>query len=103
MSNEPRHTIVVALEVTDADTYERYRTGMRPILAEFGGRFDWDFRGGEVLTSPDAPEVNRVFALSFPDRAQRVAFFADPGYVEVRKEFFDASVAQVHIVTEPSD
>ena len=103
MDNESRHTIVVALEVTDTNTYERYRAGMRPILAEFGGRFDWDFRGGEVLTSPDAPGVNRVFALSFPDRAQRVDFFADSRYVEVRAEFFDASVAKVHIVAEPSD
>lgn len=92
--------MVVALEVTDDATYDRYRDGMRPILSEYEGRFDWDVRGGEVLVSPDANAVNRVFAISFPDHGRRVAFFADPRYLAVRAEFFERSVAQVHIVAE---
>lgn len=98
MADESRHTIVVALEVTDEETYTRYRAGMRPILAEYGGRFDWDLRGGEVLTSPQGATVNRVFAISFPSRERRVAFFDDPRYREVRETWFDPSVAQTYTI-----
>jgi len=100
MPAEPRHTLVIALEVHDHEIYERYRAGMRPILEEYAGRFDWDIRGGEVLSSPDAVPANRFFALSFAERDQRVAFFADPRYKAVRSEFFDASVSAVHSILE---
>lgn len=98
MDAEGRHTIVVALEVSDEATYGRYRAGMRPILAEYGGRFDWDIRGGEVLESPGGAAVNRIFAISFPSPARRVAFFEDPRYVEVRRAFFEPSVAHTYSV-----
>ncbi|MGH1344756.1 MAG: DUF1330 domain-containing protein [Nannocystales bacterium] len=100
MPAESRHTHVIALEVCDHDVYERYRAGMRPILAEYGGSFDWDILGGEVLQSPEGAPVNRFFVLSFPAKERSAAFFADPRYKAVRSEFFDASVAAVHRVLE---
>lgn len=100
MHAESRHTVVLALEVHDQGSYDRYRAGMRPILAEYGGRFDWDIRGGEVLESPDGVPVNRLFVMSFAGREQRVAFFADPRYTAVRSEFFDPAVSTVHTITE---
>lgn len=103
MPAETRHTLVVALEVTDPQGYARYREGMTPILEGYGGRFDWDLQGGEVLRSPDGVHVNRVFALSFPDRARRTAFFSDPKYREVRDQWFDPAVAAVFTVAESAD
>lgn len=100
MPAESRHTLVIALEVHDQGAYDRYRAGMRPILAEYGGRFDWDVRGGEVLESPDAVAVNRLFVMSFARREQCVAFFADPRYTAVRSEFFDPAVSALHTITE---
>ena len=101
MVAEARHTIVVALEVTGEDLYARYRAGMRPILSEYGGRFDWDLRGGEVLKSPDGVAVNRVFAISFPNRSKRLSFFEDARYLEVRRTFFEPAVAHAYsIATE---
>ena len=49
------------LQVTDEEGYARYRAGMRPILAGYGGSFRWDIRGGEVLDkSAFADEEARV-------------------------------------------
>lgn len=103
MADEARHTIVVALEVTDEQGYARYRAGMRPILSEYGGRFDWDLRGGEVLASPGGVAVNRIFAISFPTRSRRLAFFEDARYLEVRQAFFVPSVAGTFSVAETEE
>lgn len=100
MATEHRHTLVIALDVRDQDSYDRYRAGMRPILAEYGGRFDWDVRGGELLESPDAVRANRLFVLSFPDRKRSVAFFAEPRYQAVRTEFFEPAVSALYSITE---
>ncbi len=96
----PRHLMEVGLEVTDHEMYARYRAGMRPILAEYGGRFDYDFVVAEVLQSLDAPRINRLFTLSFPDQESAKRLFADPRYLEVRKSFFEPSVASVHRIAE---
>jgi len=88
-----RHVIVVALEVTSEERYARYREGMTPLLAACGGAFLWDFVVGRVLKSPGATAINRTFAIAFPSREVRERFFADPAYLAVRKEHFEASVA----------
>ncbi len=77
MADESRRTIVVAIEMTDEETYTCFRASIRPILAECGGCFEWDLRRGEVLTRPQGAVVNRVFAISFPSRERRVALFED--------------------------
>ena len=93
MGAERRHVIVVGLEVTDDATYACYRAGMTPILQEYGGAFEYDFVVAKVLKSPSNDRINRVFTISFPDRATRERFFADARYTAVRAEFFDPAVA----------
>lgn len=96
----PHFASLVGLHVTDDHGYRRYRQGMIPILEGFGGRFLHDFVVAETLRTEADHPVNRVFVLAFPDRAAKEAFFADPAYLAVRAEHFDASVGAATIMAE---
>lgn len=89
---------IVAMLVANPERYQRYREGMLPILASYGGAFRYDFEIGRTLRSDADHDVNRVFAITFPDRASHDAFFADPRYHVVRAEHFDASVAAYTLI-----
>lgn len=92
------HELVVALEVVDDAAYDRYRAAMRPILAEYGGGFRYDFRVAEVLASEAGAAINRVFTIHFDDRAASERFFADPRYRAVKSEHFEGAVAATTIL-----
>ncbi|MFV8752617.1 DUF1330 domain-containing protein [Nannocystaceae bacterium ST9] len=97
---ELEHTLLVGLWVADPEGYRRYRAGMTPILARYGGRFGYDFVIAEVLRSEVDTPINRVFTLKFPDRATAKAFFADPEYLEVRAAHFEPSVTHRTAIAE---
>lgn len=86
---------LVGLEVVDEHGYQAYRDAMTPLLHAVGGSFGYDFRIGEVLKSATPEPINRVFTLCFPSREIMDAFFADPRYLEIRKQHFDRSVGAV--------
>jgi uncharacterized protein (DUF1330 family) len=90
---------VMGINVTDEVEYQKYRTAMMPILAEFGGEFGFDFRVSEVLLSKTDDEINRVFTLEFPDRKTMDAFFFDTKYLEIKKQHFDCSVNSKTIIS----
>jgi uncharacterized protein (DUF1330 family) len=96
----PRFVLLLGLEVTDEARYARYRAEMAPILASHGGAFGSDFRVSEVLKSPGSARINRVFTLSFPDRAHRERFLADPLYRSVRAAHFEPAVASTTVLAE---
>jgi uncharacterized protein (DUF1330 family) len=98
--DEPRYVRLMALEVRDGESYARYRREMAPLLASCGGRFDHDFAVSEVLTSSAGERTNRVFAMSFPERAAAVRFFEDPAYLEIRARLFEPAVASVTQLAE---
>jgi|SRR5690349_4928949 len=85
--------ILVGLMITDEATYTSYRAHMTPLLAARGGSFGLDVRVAEVLKNPGREPFNRVFTIRFPSRAAHDAFFSDPEYLEVRKRYYDPSVA----------
>lgn len=89
---------LVALQVDDPASYQRYRDGMTPILRRFGGDFGYDFEVARVLRTPDGAPVNRVFTIHFPDEATSDAFFADPEYLAVREKHFEPAVSSATIV-----
>ncbi|HEV7734996.1 MAG TPA: DUF1330 domain-containing protein [Candidatus Binatia bacterium] len=93
-----RHVRLVGLEVTDDDSYARYRAGMTPILESYGGAFGVDLLVAQVLKG-DA-RINRVFSLSFPDRVTQDRFFADERYLAVRREFFAPAVGHAATLAE---
>jgi uncharacterized protein (DUF1330 family) len=72
---------------------------MTPILESHGGSFDCDFVLAKVLKGP-SERLNRVFTMSFPDRAARERFFADPHYRQVRAEHFEPAVARAIVLVE---
>lgn len=87
-----RHEILIGLHVTDDAGYTRYRAGMTPLLEAMGGFFRVDYRVSEQLQPMSDTPHNRVFILSFPDRATKEAFFSDPDYLAVRAEHFEPAV-----------
>jgi uncharacterized protein (DUF1330 family) len=91
--------ILMGLEVTDEASYARYRAGMTPILEAHGGSFGCDFVVAKVLKGP-SERLNRVFTISFPDRAARERFFANPRYREVRAQHFEPAVARAITLLE---
>lgn len=96
MAAEPRrYVLLMGLEVTDAAGYARYRAAMRPLLDEHAGAFGCDLVVARVLLPADEPRLNRVFTISFPDRAARERFFGDERYRAVRAEHFEPAVARV--------
>lgn len=95
------HRILVGLEVLDETGYARYRAAMKPILAEFGGAFDYDFVVAQTLLGP--PSINRVFMIAFPDRAARERLFGDPRYLAVREAHFEPAVAATTLLAEFDD
>lgn len=86
---------LVGLHVTDEAGYARYREQMTPLLHALGGRFRYDFRIAEELKSEASHPINRVFVISFPDRATHDAFFAHPDYLAARRAHFEAAVQGV--------
>lgn len=94
------YEIIVALNVTDHETYGRYREGMTPILKAHGGAFRYDFKIEETLKSASDHPITRVFAINFPDRATKEKFFANPDYLAVRGKFYDKSVAGRTIIAD---
>ena len=93
---------LVGLQVIDEDGYRQYRDAMTPILKRFGGGFRYDFRISEVLKKETTNEMNRVFVISFPDQASKEAFFADPGYKEVRAKHLESSISARTLIAEYS-
>lgn len=83
---------LVALEVGDQARYVKYRAAMTPILERYGGGFSYDFEVTELLKSPGAARLNRVFVISFPSAEISARFFADPEYLAVRREHFEPAV-----------
>lgn len=94
------HEIIVAMNVTDPDGYARYREAIRPLLESVGAWFRHDFVVSDVLASEAGHPVTRVFALVFPDRSAREAFFADPRYREAKQEHYVRSVNGFTILCE---
>ena len=95
-----KYEMLVALDVTDATKYARYREAMTPILTRYRGAFRYDFEVSRTLRSEVDHRINRVFTISFADEAARDGFFADPAYKVVREQFFTGSVNAMVVIAE---
>ena len=83
---------LMAMRITDDDSYTSYRKEMTPLLKACGGRFVHDFRIAETLKTDADHRIDRVFVIRFPDLETRHAFFENPEYVAIRKRFFEPAV-----------
>ncbi|MCE9595295.1 MAG: DUF1330 domain-containing protein [Planctomycetes bacterium] len=94
------HENLVALDVADPSSYQKYRDAMRPLLEAAGGGFRYDFEIARTLRAEAKHPINRVFAIYFRDRAAKEAFFADPEYRAIRERFFTPAVRAVTVIAE---
>lgn len=93
---------MVGLQVTDDNLYTSYRKAMKPILAEYGGGFRYDFKVSEVLKNEGENLMNRVFVIYFRDKQAMDSFFSNVEYKKVKQEFFEKSVSATTIISEYS-
>jgi uncharacterized protein (DUF1330 family) len=70
--------IIVNIEVTDREGFERYRDAVPPMIAKHGGRYL--VRGGKLQVKEGAPGWQRLVVLEFPSLAAAQAFYDDPDY-----------------------
>jgi uncharacterized protein (DUF1330 family) len=93
------YEMIVGLQVADDRQYEEYRKAMGPILSAYGGSFGFDFRVFEVLSAFTSQDINRVFALNFPDEDTMNTFFSDPEYLAVKALYFEGAVSSTSILS----
>lgn len=87
--------MLVGLNVSDDESYQKYREHMMPLLTAVGGGFSYDFRISEVLQSVTPAPINRLFTIYFPDQQSADAFFANADYLAIRKLYFESSVSDI--------
>jgi uncharacterized protein (DUF1330 family) len=92
--------MTVGLLVIDHEKYAQYRTEIAPLLETAGGGFRYDFEVWRTLYSEAPHEINRVFVIHFPDRAEKERFFSNPQYREIRARLFENSVQGTTILSE---
>lgn len=89
----PKAYVIVDMEVTDPEAYERYRALAAPAVEAAGGRYI--VRGGttEVLEGDRVP--NRVVVLEFADMAAATAWYHSPAYAEARDARAGAAIGSL--------
>ncbi len=83
----PKAYIVAEIEVTDAVTYEGYRSAVAPMVARYGGRYI--VRGGMVEAIEGNAPVGRVVILEFPSLSAAQTFLRSDDYrpvAEIRQK-----------------
>jgi uncharacterized protein (DUF1330 family) len=70
--------IIAEIEITDPDTYDRYRAQTPGVIAQYGGRFI--VRGGKAeMLEGDRPP-GRLVAIEFSDATAARRFYESPEY-----------------------
>ncbi len=94
------YEMMVGLQVANDDVYTEYRNAMKPLLEKAEGGFRYDFKVSDVLKNEEGRPINRVFAIYFGDKEKSDNFFSAPEYLEIKNQFFEASVEATTIISE---
>jgi len=73
---------LIEIEVTDPETYARYRELAPAIVAAFGGKYL--MRGGATETVEGTWQPERLVILEFPSMERLHAFYNAPEYQEAK-------------------
>jgi uncharacterized protein (DUF1330 family) len=73
--------IVAHVNVTDPETYDRYRARVPATVEAYGGRFL--IRGADPEELEGTWDVPRLVVLEFPDKAAARRFYDSPEYQEI--------------------
>ena len=87
------YEILVGLNVTDDELYQKYRDEMTPILKTYGGGFRYDFLIEKVLKTDSESIINRVFAIYFESEEAKNEFFLNEKYLQIKEKYFTPSVS----------
>jgi uncharacterized protein (DUF1330 family) len=89
--------LIARVNVTDSETYDKYRARTPDVAARYQGRFI--ARGGRSeLLEGDNPELNRVVLIEFPSYEQAKTFYDSPEYQQILPLRKAAAQSQVVIV-----
>ncbi|MEO9886915.1 MAG: DUF1330 domain-containing protein [Balneola sp.] len=94
------YEILVGLNVTDDELYQKYRDEMTPILKNYGGGFRYDFLIEKVLKTDSESKINRVFAIYFESEEAKNEFFLNDKYLQIKQKYFTPSVSETTIIAE---
>jgi len=84
--------MIVRVEVTDWDQYQKYMAATPGILDQYGGKFI--VRGGQSVTLEGPEDSARVVVVEFPSFDQAVKFYNSPEYEAARMLRKGAATAQ---------
>jgi uncharacterized protein (DUF1330 family) len=87
--------LIAEMEVSDPDTYARYRAQVPEVIAAHGGRFL--VRGG-VSEAKEGTPPSRVVVIEFPDMAAARRFYDDPAYQGILPLRLTASQGRLYLV-----
>ena len=71
------------IEVTDPDTFEKYRAGVPETIAAYGGKYLVRGTSGEVLEGPWTPK--RLVVLEFESMERAKAWYDSTEYADLKK------------------
>lgn len=94
------YEILVGLNVTDDDLYQKYRDEMTPILKTYGGGFRYDFLIEKVLKTDSESKINRFFAIYFETEEAKEEFFLNDKYLQIKEKYFTPSVSSTTIIAK---
>jgi uncharacterized protein (DUF1330 family) len=88
--------LIAEMEVSDPETYARYRAQVPEVIAAHGGRFL--VRGGATETKEGTPPAGRVVVIEFPDMATARRFYDGPDYQAILPLRLAASRGRLYLV-----
>ncbi len=74
--------VIVEIDITDSQTYERYKAMAPPSIAMYGGRYI--VRGAAVHCLEGDWSPPRLVVLEFPDAEKAGAWWASPEYAAAK-------------------
>lgn len=96
MSETKKGYVFASVEVTDPETYAKYRELVPATIAQYGGRYL--VRGGETESLEGDTPPARVVILEFDSVAQAKAWHSSPEYEKPKKIRQSASKGTVWVV-----
>jgi uncharacterized protein (DUF1330 family) len=88
--------VIAQIDVTDGETFAKYRDLVAPTIAKHGGRYL--VRGGEVTSLEETPPTSRVVVIEFESVEAAKTWYTSDDYAPLIKLRQSASNGPVSIV-----
>ena len=88
--------VIGQIAITDQETYEKYRAGVPPTVAKFGG--EYLVRGGQQQGMEGDEPLGRTVVLRFPSYQQALDWYNSEDYASLKALRQSASHGNLVIV-----